>query len=78
MVIDPDITVNQLLTQWQNGNKTEVFNALENDHPGLTAMFVTTGCTQRRLTVLDCNILTNILMDRRREKLREQDTAQGK
>lgn len=67
MTIDPDVTVSDLLDQYVNGNRKDVLDALENDHPGLTAMFLIVGIGEKRLDRSDCNTITNMMMDRRRE-----------
>lgn len=64
-----DIKVADLLRMWKDGKRDDVLNTLEEDHAGLTAMFITAGSQHTedalRLTVSDCNIVTNLLMDRR-------------
>lgn len=68
MKIDPEVNVMDLLTNWVNGNRKDVLCSLENDHPGLTAMFLITGIGEKMLSRTDCNIVTNLLMDQRIEK----------
>jgi hypothetical protein len=73
MTINPDINVEQLLTNWTNGQKSSVFDALSNDHPGLTALVLMEGIRRKVLKVTDVNHIVNILIDRRVEALHEQE-----
>lgn len=68
-----DHNVSDLLDNWTNGNKSYVIDALANDLPGLTAMFLVTGITEKRLTQSDCNHLTNRLIDIRMGAFEKQD-----
>ena len=72
MTINPDINVEQLLTNWTNGQKSSVFDALSNDHPGLTALVLVEGIRRNVLKVTDVNRIVNILIERRVEALHEQ------
>ncbi len=62
MKIDPDVIVHDLVDNWINGNRVEVLDALENDHPGLTALFFVAG----DLSYSDLRVVCNLLMDRRK------------
>lgn len=66
---DHDVAL--LLGQWRNGNRKAVIDALEEEHPGLTATFIVSGVQwpdgALRLTVADCNTISNLLTDRRTE-----------
>lgn len=65
----PDITVGELCDMWKGGSKTHVINILENDHAGLTAMMIVAGTTNHGLKVTDCNEITNMLIDRRMNRV---------
>jgi hypothetical protein len=67
--IDDQVSANDLIDSWKNGNKSYVLNKLANDHPGLTAMVIITGAIEKRLTLADCNEITNRLIDMRLELL---------
>lgn len=66
--IDGDITVKELADMWLNGNRKEVIDRLENDHPGLTAMLLIQGRLDHDLGATDCNAIANMLMDRRKAR----------
>ncbi len=65
MKIDPEANVMDMLRSWTNGNRNDVIEALANDHPGLTAMFLVTGIGEKMLSRADANHITNTLIDRR-------------
>ena len=67
MKIDPEVSVMELLESFNNGNIKSVVDALADDHPGLTAMFLVTGIGEKMLDRSDANTITNMLMDRRIE-----------
>jgi len=79
-LINPEITVSDLLLLWQLGgedNCEAVLHALANDHPGLTAMFINVGCTERKLTTADVNRITNELIDVRVALVRNSDVSEA-
>ncbi len=63
--IDCEVTANQLIETFINGNRKDAINALKNDHPGLTALFFYIAC--RKLPVSDMNWITNSLIEDRME-----------
>ncbi len=65
IAIDDEVSADSLIEAWKNGNKTDVLNKLANDHAALTALVLVTGATDKRLTLADCNEITNKLIDRR-------------
>jgi hypothetical protein len=67
--IDDEAYATDLIASWKNGNKSDVINKLASDHPGLTALVIVQGCTDRLLSVSDCNEIANRLTDARRELL---------
>ena len=69
MIIDPDITATELIDSWTNGNITYVLDTLEHDHPGLTALVITQGATDGTLSPSDCFSITNLLIERRMERV---------
>ena len=73
MTIDPEINVAQLQDKWTNGDCSDVLNALSNDHPGLTALFLLEGIRSKRLNQSDCNVIVNHLIDQRVAQLRQQE-----
>lgn len=74
-----DHNISQLLKTFINGNRNEVIDTLEADHPGLTAMFLVVGIHSKRLDRADCNVVCNLLMDRRKAKFlaEEAEKASG-
>lgn len=73
MTIDPEISIAQLQEKWTSGNCTAVLDALSNDHPGLTALFLVEGIRTKRLNQSDCNVIVNHLIDQRVAQLRQQE-----
>jgi hypothetical protein len=73
--IDPEVSVMDLLKSYKEGDKS-VLDKLEQDHPGLTALFITLGCTERLLSIGDVNTVTNFLKDKRRQRLLESEAKQ--
>lgn len=73
VVINDETTVEGLLDNWTNGNLSDVYNALDKDHPGLTALFLTEGIRRKRLNTSDVNRIVNKLIDNRKELLHEND-----
>lgn len=69
VVIDEEASVDALLDSYINGNKSYVLDTLKNDHPGLAVFFITEGIKSQRLSLSDVNIITNKLIDDRRELL---------
>lgn len=67
MVIDADVTVDDLLESYVNGNHSDVLRKLSQDHCGLAVLFVTEGIKRKMLTLSDVNSITNRLLDDRRE-----------
>ncbi len=65
MKINVDANVGELIESWISGNLTTVLDALENDHPGLVAVFLIQGLQDKTLSVSDCNHIANRLIDRR-------------
>lgn len=63
-----DILVKDLWNLWCEGKHTTVVDILDNEHPGLTALFITQGTLDRMLAVADVNEATNRLMARRQDK----------
>ena len=73
MTIDPEISIAQLHEKWTSGNFAAVLNALSNDHPGLTALFLLEGIRSKMLNQADCNGIVNHLIDQRAAQLRQQE-----
>jgi hypothetical protein len=73
MRIDPDVTARELIDYWLKGHFTQVADALAKDHPALTALVMLEGLREKSWNVRDCNILTNLLIDRRITALHKQD-----
>lgn len=67
VAIDVEISVSQMIENWKNGNCKEVLEALKEDHPGLTAMFMLEGIRSKVLKEIDCNRIANILIEDRME-----------
>lgn len=64
-----NVKVGNLFESWKNGNRNDVIETLANDHPGLTAMFLVQGTDEDILTSTDCDMVTNLLIERRKERL---------
>jgi hypothetical protein len=62
--IDLDWDVATLFKLWKN-NTNAVVDALEESHPGLTAIFIAQGIADGHLTVPDVNTVANLLIERR-------------
>jgi hypothetical protein len=73
--IDPEVSVMDLLGSFKQGDHT-VLDKLEQDHPGLTALFLTLGCTERLLSIGDVNTVANYLKDKRRQRLLESEAKE--
>jgi len=70
--IDPEANVMDMLRSWENGNRNEVIAALADDHPGLTAMFLSFGIKEKILNLAEFNTVVNLLSDKRVEMARSQ------
>ncbi len=64
-MIDPDITISELIESWVNGNQAHVLNTLLNDHVGLTAFLLVQGLADGSLSKADANRIANRLIDAR-------------
>jgi hypothetical protein len=69
MQIDQNATATDLFAQWDRGDRAGVIGRLEGDHPGLTALFLVVGRTQRRLSAPDAKAVMDLLVRRRTEAL---------
>ena len=63
MAVDHDVSVEDLMEGWVNGNRNWVINNLSKRHPGIVATMITIGAQEDRLKLSDCNSITNMLMD---------------
>lgn len=63
LTIDPEVSASELVESFVNGNKKDVINALKQDHPALTALFLYTA--QGKLSESDINYIINTLIDDR-------------
>lgn len=61
--IDADVTASELSRAWRNGNKEFVLESLENDHCGLTALFLV--CHGWEIGESGRNQIANHLIDAR-------------
>jgi ribosomal protein S7 len=57
-----EVTVDQLFTAWQAGNKNDVIDNLARRHAAIAVTFIVQGA-QDRLTKADANEVANLLMD---------------
>lgn len=67
MKINPDAIASDLINAWINGNRTDTIDALNDDHPGLTAMFYVVALTEKRLKLADYESIQDQLASRRKD-----------
>ena len=59
---EQDRSVDELIENWINGNRTDVIRNLSQRHPAIAAHFILEGA-QRGLDVGDCRSVVNLLLD---------------
>jgi hypothetical protein len=72
VLIDDDLSVAEMLEWWKSGEKLKrdtILKKLKDDHPGLTAFFMSEGIRSKVLDECAVNTITNTLLDDRRYTL---------
>ena len=62
-----DHKVSEMIESYVNGNKNDVIQILDSDHPALAAMFIYTAITSKKLDRGDVNTIVNRLLEKRTE-----------
>jgi len=63
MPVDHDVSTTDLIDGWVNGNRSWVIDNLKLRHPAITATVIVQGSQNGDLDRVDCNNITNLLMD---------------
>ena len=67
VTIDPQLIVSDMVADYQNGNKNEIIERLQTEHPGIVALFYHTVALYNVLPETSLNEITNRLCDNRME-----------